>query len=38
VVWQAAPLMVAGSIVVRRFVIVVAVTMTAYFFLRAFVK
>jgi uncharacterized membrane protein YfcA len=53
VVWQAAPLMVAGSIVggyggafyarklepniVRRFVIVVAVTMTAYFFLRAFV-
>jgi uncharacterized membrane protein YfcA len=53
VVWQAAPPMIAGSIVggfggayvarklepivVRRFVIVVAVTMTIVFFIRAFV-
>jgi uncharacterized membrane protein YfcA len=53
VVWQFAPVMIAGSIVggyggaflarklepilVRRFVIVVGVTMTIYFFLRAFI-
>ncbi len=53
VVWQAAPVMIAGAIVggfggayfarklepivVRRFVIVVGVTMTFYFFIRAFI-